>query len=152
MKNPTIVRAFETLLKAHGFQKHKGSWYLDQPETILVANLQKSDWGDQYFVNLAIWIMRLGHMPRPKENLCHLRMRLEMLAGQASRKFFDAEDFSISDEARETGIASLMAEHAIPFLDSCASLEGISEMLKQGKLKKGFVHRDVRGLLANEVG
>jgi hypothetical protein len=84
MKEPTVVKAivvkaFEGPLGEAGFRKKSGSWYLDAPETILVANLQKSNWGPQYYVNLAVWFKALGTEEAPKEQFCHLRKRLESI-------------------------------------------------------------------------
>ena len=37
------IRAlFDKTLREQGFKKAGGSWYSDRPETVLVANLQKS--------------------------------------------------------------------------------------------------------------
>jgi hypothetical protein len=58
--NKVILRAFEATLNEIGFTKKSGSWYREERDSILVANLQKSDFSDAYFINLGIWLKPLG--------------------------------------------------------------------------------------------
>jgi hypothetical protein len=63
-----IVTAFDEVMKKAGFRKKSGSWCLDTAETIAVANLQKSNYGEQYYVNLAVWLKGLADSVFPREH------------------------------------------------------------------------------------
>ena len=66
-----IVNVFEQSLGQAGFINKGDSWYFNEAETILVANLQKSNFGKQYYVNLAVYVKQFGEerFPVPK-SLC----------------------------------------------------------------------------------
>jgi hypothetical protein len=147
-----IQRAFEGPLKQEGFQKKSGSWYLNGFETVVVANLQKSNYGEQYYVNLAIWLKALGDDLFPKEHKCHIRLRLGSLVGQQPLRCFDMDDTSITEAARDTSIRTVVEREVIPFLKECSTLKGIRRHLDDGKLRSGFVHRQVLDLLTNNPG
>jgi len=144
--NQLIVTAFEEPLEKAGFRKKSGSWYLDKVDSILVVNLQKSNYGEQFYVNLAVWLRALGSDVFPKEHKCHIRIRLASLVGEEVTKCFDAQDSTFTDGARARLIRSLMEEHAIPFLRDCSSIKGIRRCLKEGTLENGFVHHQVEEL------
>ena len=55
-----IVNVFEQSRGQAGFIKKGDSWYFNEAETILVANLQKSNFGKQYYVNLAVYVKQFG--------------------------------------------------------------------------------------------
>jgi hypothetical protein len=145
--NQIIRNAFECALKARGFAKKSGSWYLEQPETVLVANLQKSQYGDQYYVNLAVAVKRLSSERFPKEHHCHVRVRLETLCDPLVQKALDGEDQSIPDERRYALIDAAKREHGLPLLDACASIDGITQTVANGQLEDALVHKDVRPLI-----
>jgi hypothetical protein len=140
-----IQQSFDAALKEAGFQKTAGSWYLDGTDAILVANLQKSNYGDQYYVNLAVWVKALGAAKFPKEHKCHIRLRLESLVGSDAVRCFDAEDTSFDETTRRSSIKSIVEEHAIPLLKSCSTREGIQQRMAEGAFQKGFVHFQVLG-------
>ena len=66
--------------KANGFTRKGTTLRRDQAETIAVVNLQGSQWGGRYYVNVALWLKVLGDSdPFPFEHQCHLRTRLSHL-------------------------------------------------------------------------
>jgi hypothetical protein len=71
-----LESAMSEILKDENFQKKGNSWYMDGADSICVINLQKSDWGGQYYVNLGVSLKCLESSPFPKEHKCHIRSRL----------------------------------------------------------------------------
>ena len=67
--------------KANGFIRKGTTLRRDQAETIAVVNLQGSQWGGRYYVNVALWLKTLGgdSDSLPYEHQCHLRTRLGYL-------------------------------------------------------------------------
>src|SRR5262245_58564158 len=106
--NQIITNAFEESLKTEGFVKRSGTWYLNREQTLLVANLQKSQYGDKYYINLAVWMKKLGEQRFPKEHLCHIRLRLTSIVDGALEKALDGEDRSSSEMDRQVVIDGAM--------------------------------------------
>ena len=149
--NSSILLPFEAALKSARFIKKSGSWYLENDETILVVNLQKSNYGDQYYVNLAVWVKALGDATYPKENKCHICLRIDSLVDEKAVKCFDGEK-SLSQEKRAALITGLMESKAIPFLMECASLKGIGMQMASGGFEDALVNFRVEELIRNARG
>ncbi len=62
-----------------GFIKNSGAWYRRQGDAISVVDLQKSQYGNQYYINVGLWLLEIADERFPKEWVCHLRTRLEAL-------------------------------------------------------------------------
>jgi hypothetical protein len=148
MSSHIIKQAFDESLKKHGFKKKSGSWYLNCDEAVLVANLQKSDFSDRYFVNLAIWFKTLGEADFPKEHHCHIRLRLVRVAGLDIDAAFDATNGALSDDDRRRQILSSMELLGIPFLHSCATVASAAQQFSAGRLSHAFIHKKVRELFS----
>jgi hypothetical protein len=145
--NHVIQEAFVEAVKGGGFHEYAGSWYLDGAEATLVVNLQKSTYGDQYYVNLAVWDKSLGEVKFPKEHKCHVRLRLGSLVGGDAVRCFDGEDQSLDNATRRVLIKAVMEQHAIPLLKPCVTRDGIKRRIAEGAFKKGFVHFQILGIL-----
>lgn len=138
-------------LREAGFKVRTNTWHKQCQDTILVVNLQKSQWGPQYYINLAVWVKQLGDVSTPKEYQCHIRQRATDLPDKRAKtleRALDLEDESMSMEQREACIDELMRESAIPFLESLSTVEGIRSALEAQKLKGCFVNRQLKELLA----
>jgi hypothetical protein len=81
----TVQTTVASAMKTLGLAKKGSSWYLHREETILVVELQKSNYGATYFVNVAVWLCALGDSRFPKEWACHIRSRLDELVGNPDR-------------------------------------------------------------------
>lgn len=90
-------------MKALGLAKKGSTWYLRRDETILVVELQKSNYGVTYFINVAVWLRSLGDSQFPKEQVCHIRTRLGELVADPDRlyRLLDLE-YPIGESERET--------------------------------------------------
>src|SRR5688572_11144963 len=62
-----------------GLKKRAKTWYARSAEVLGIVNLQKSQWGPQYYVNLAFWFVALGADEVPKEREGHVRTRFDAL-------------------------------------------------------------------------
>jgi hypothetical protein len=74
-----VQTSFDEFGKASFGAKKSGSWYRRSDETIVVLNLQKSNYGPSYYVNVAIWLLAAGPADAPKPSHCHVQTRLERL-------------------------------------------------------------------------
>jgi hypothetical protein len=139
-------------LQKAGFKARGSTWYKQNKETILVVNLQKSQWGPQFYINLAVWVRQLGDEPSPRESICHIRARATSLPSGSAKQLGQAlnlEDESMSMERREALIAGFMRQEALPFLESLSTLEGIQSVLEQQRLKGCFISGPLEEMLAH---
>lgn len=148
--NP-IEAAFDDALKEAGFHKKSGTWYLEKEQVVLVANLQKSRWGEQYYINLGIWLKPLGEKKFPKEHECHIRLRARSLPAIDDDFFdqtFDLENTTLTAEERSERIRSVMREIVIPFLNRCGSVSGIKEEFQKGQLANAMIRAEAKNVIS----
>jgi hypothetical protein len=119
-----VQSAVDAFAREAGFAKKGGSWYRRQPDTIAVLQAQKSQWGRQYYLNVALWLLPLGEAEHPKENQCHIRTRLSRLLttdeAAALERLLDLDE-DISD--REVELIEMLRTHLLPLLDATATLD-----------------------------
>jgi hypothetical protein len=146
-----IKEALGAPLKDAGFKKKSDSWYWSNNEVVLLVNLQKSQYGDQYFVNCGVALKSLGAAEFPKEHHCHLRFRLTAVVSEEESKeiesVFDLENESLSEQQRKKDVSRLVKDVALPILQGCSSESGIIETVKSGRLAKAMVHKQVKDLV-----
>jgi hypothetical protein len=123
-----IQTTFYDFAKAAGYSKKSGSWYRRNPETIIVLNLQKSQYGPKYYINVALWLRALGDEEAPKVNKCQIQTRLGQLvpAGLEKRltELLDL-DCDVEDMVRRTELLDLFRQHLLPLLEASSSLESL---------------------------
>lgn len=146
----TIVsRTVDSSLKANNFIKKSGSWYREVDESVMVVNLQKSNYGNTFYINLGVWFKRFGQSQFPKEQQCHIRIRLSSLTGEELDNALNLENTAVTEVDRQLTIDGAISQRALPFLSACSTVNGVRSMLSEGRLKKAFVHKDVKAM--NEV-
>ena len=72
-----LVESMKPVFKEHGFKKTNLTWRKETSETILVFNIQKSQWGPEFYINLGIYLKALGVEKKPPEYHCHVQSRLD---------------------------------------------------------------------------
>ncbi len=152
MSQSQILRdAIGMPLKHAGFKQKSDSWYMANNETISVVNLQKSAYGEQYYVNVGLWLKDLGDAETPKEHHCHIRCRWKSLIQEDEKyleRLLDLDDTSFSDDERSAKIGHFVEMNVVPFLQKCASLEGLRSLYKSSVWPKAsLIHRNARELL-----
>ena len=146
-----LIEALGRKLKPAGFKKANAvTWYRRNDETVSVLNLQRSLYGAQYFVNVAIWLNALGDVSSPREQRCHIRFRWEKIV-QADDELLsvltDFEDESMTDEVRSTQIAVLLERDVLPFFARTTTLRDIKDFHKSNAWLKYCATRDAAELL-----
>jgi hypothetical protein len=139
--------AIAEVLADVGFTRRGLSWFRSSDDVVEVVNLQKSQYGSQYYVNYAIWLRRLGDASFPKEEHCHIRMRASTIcASEELRRLLDLES-DIDGDARRSAFARLLTNEFVPFSDSCRSLAGLRQLYEQGRFKQAMVDARAKALL-----
>ena len=148
--NP-IRLALEAVLSGEGFFRKKDSWYRRSNEVVEVVNLQKSQYGAQHYLNYALWLTAFGDATSPKEDKCHIRMRVDIIMTDAENfaRLLDLEADMPSDERRIT-IAAVLTSEFIPFADQCRSLTGLRALFADGRFRNAMVLAAAKRVLINQ--
>lgn len=148
-----IKQAFTSTVRKAGFKKKGAGWFHETDDAVLVVNLQRSSFGEQYFVNLAVWLKALGGMKFPKEYDCHIRIRATALDAERQRywetEVFNLERAEMPDRTRLELIQSFVEKIAVPFLLACGSLSELRRLYREGRLTGAAVITTAQRLLEN---
>lgn len=120
MTDRTVVeRAIADLLNPLRFKKTRATWHRTAAETVLVLNVQKSEWGPTLYVNLGVYLRRLGDETAPPEHRCHIRARLDRVVENASSlvEALDLES-SLFDAERQESIIGAIVQSGLPWLEA----------------------------------
>ena len=128
--NPYVRRLAQNVapvMKQAGFKKKGQSWRFATVETIAVLNLQKSQWGPGYYVNLGVLIRALDPHPQPDVFSCQIQTRLAELLPKfdAARELFDFSNSKYDTGEGYMEMAEVVRSYALPLLKQCGSLDGI---------------------------
>lgn len=152
MKTENVIKlGVQDALKDAQFQRKASVWYRDLEETVTVVDVQKSNFGEQYYINLGVLVKNVppthGAKVPPKENQCHIRVRIEALKPNEAehlKRILDLEDTSISAIERRHATARAIADIALPFLIQCSTRASIRHAAAQGRLVPALVHKNIR--------
>jgi hypothetical protein len=144
-----IQRTFDDFGKKAGYTKRSGSWYKKGADAILVLNLQKSQYGPKYFVNVALWLLAVESAEYPKEHKCHVRIRLtQLLRGQEPNisRLLDL-DQPFSDPNRANQLVEIFNDSLLPILEGSDTIEGLRSGRGRELVGKSLVTKDAQKIL-----
>ena len=112
-----LEAAIDSVLKPRGYRKRRSTWHLVLPEVILVANMQRSQWGPSFYINLGVYLRALGSETSPPEYRCHIRARAGTLLVN-SADLDSALDLGsrLSAKQRSRIVEEFTAGYALPWL------------------------------------
>ncbi len=140
---PTEV--FREWGKANGFKRSGTTLHRDQADTIAVVNLQGSQYGGRYYLNVALWLKALGDDARPRENKCHVRTRLGQLAGEDASAALDMRN-GLADDDRRVAFRSLLDNVVMPALARTSTVDELRQ--HRALLSRCLVTGDAQRVLA----
>lgn len=143
MEKKDIEKAINENLSLRGFRKKSSTWYLGGGNALHVINLQKSSYGNQYYLNISFVPkgMEIDGLPTPKEYKCPIRIRFSSLLPDCQdeiERAFNFEDKSLEDVDRLQTIANLFAQILYPFLDKVEK-KGLKFLIENGFFDSGGV-------------
>lgn len=147
----SFKREIDKILGAAGYCRKGQSWYLRGPGSIVVVNLQKSPYAEQFYINVGIWLNRFGIVEFPAENSCHIQVRLTALFPEDVMMLEKACSLAEATDDDMRSLADFLQSNAVPFLAECLTEAGVMAHLHAGAFKSGFVHRTVRDLVRGET-
>jgi hypothetical protein len=148
-----IQQTFDTFGKSAEMLKQSGTWYRNTDDVIQAMNLQKSQYGPSYYVNLGWWLRSLGDAKFPKDHQWHIGIRLESLAGTRAdevKALMDLES-GISEKERGRQLQELFESELRPVLDRTRSVDGLRALRREGRLKAAAVRGPAIPILDDPV-
>ncbi len=132
-----IQQTFDAFGKSEGMVKKSGSWYKAEGEVTRVVNLQKSQYGRRYYVNVGYWLQAIEEAKFPPSEQCHILIRLDSLIADREVEVNELLDFAseIPAEERTQRLGDLLTSRLRPVLEQGASLEGLRKLRSEGLLK-----------------
>ena len=145
--NKRLQQVLASTLKGCGFRKDGATWRKRYAESIGVINLQGSQWGPSFYVNVGIYFTGIGENDKPLEYQCHVRARLDGLVRDRNRlaQLLDFER-PIADADRAAELEAVVLENAVPWLESVSTRKGAREFCASHDWK--LVTGDARKYLA----
>lgn len=135
-----LERIITDCVRPKRFRKKQQNWYFDTDDCVEMINLQKDDFGGRFYINLGIMVKYLDQTPEPKEYKCHVRIRLDRLVDDRERlmKALNLEDISITSDERFAAISEAINNHALPFLNSMGTVDGVKKVLSEKEFIKSW--------------
>ena len=145
----TIERAFTS----NGFKIFAKNLRFDGLAASILVGLQKLDYGEQYFINVGLWLHAIGGDVPQKVEHTHMYFRLERLFPTLREVVLDGGQLSHPEQPKPANhLASIIAEECIPALvELSASLDRLRHQFYAGVLKGGLVRKEARALLSTEM-
>lgn len=126
----TLEQRIAAALRPLGYTKQRTTWHRDHGELISVLNLQKSRWGDDLYLNLAVYLKQLGTETKPPEHRCHVRCRIEALTGHPL-------------PSNPAAAEAVVRDVAVQWLNATNTITGLAAFLTTESARRCAVRREV---------
>lgn len=136
-----VQQGFDRFGSKAGFEKKSGSWYRRTPEVIAILNLQKSQYGPQYFLNLSFWLRELGDERYPKAHQSHVVARVSGLVPKVESRLkalLDLE-YAVSDEVRIFELVAVLSDNVLPIVERAKDVDGLRSLVADGTFDAALV-------------
>lgn len=135
MNSKEFKSMFGDIAKENNFLQAFGGWYKESSECIAILELQKSNFGDYYILNIKVFIK--GAFERTyaltkdliKSSLGHINAN----ETDEYRNIFSFDE-PLDDSLRIEKLNELFKNHIVPFTTKTSTKLGIMELEKAGKI------------------
>jgi hypothetical protein len=118
---------------------------------VSVLNVQKSDVGPQLYVNLGIYLRRLGTETDPPHYRCHLSTRLNQLLEDASSLVVALDlESALSETERQRRAVDAIVQRGLPWLEARETEAKARAALLAEKVPTGLVMAAARKHLGTD--
>jgi hypothetical protein len=141
---------------ARGYTNVKSMFFRRIGEVFTIVDLQKSDFGGRYYINIGLFVDESGHSTQPPPfHKTHLKQRLASIVPQSVRDtLVPATDLEVSMSAaeRSTVLTSALEQYAVPYLDSLSTVDGIADYLTPEAKNFAGVTLALRDIIRRRTG
>jgi hypothetical protein len=135
MDSKEFKKIFDDIANKNGFEKAFGGWFRESDECINVLDLQKSNFGDYYELNIKIFVQSMfGNTYVKGKDL--VKKHTGDIFTRQPNNYKDVFDFdtSMDDDKRKQRLEELFREFIKPFTDKALSRKGLKELEAQEKV------------------
>jgi hypothetical protein len=149
MDSKEFKNIFDEVAKRNDFEKSFGGWFIESSECIIVLDLQKSNFGDYYELNIKVFVQGMFGNTYVKGKDLVKKHTGDIFIRQPNN-YKDVFDFdtSMEDDKRKQILEKLFNEFIKPFTYKALSRQGLKELEVQGKI---FLLPAVKGELELNV-
>ena len=133
IKDKEFKRLFDTIACSHGFEPSFGGWFKESDECIVVLDLQKSNYGNYYEMNIKTYIQGVfGNRYYRNKHL--VKKDTGDIFTRQPKEYNDVLDLdnSMDYNARRQKLESLFVNFVIPDTNSTLTKAGIIDQVKKG--------------------
>ncbi|MDX2002364.1 MAG: DUF4304 domain-containing protein [Chitinophagales bacterium] len=135
MDSKEFKTIFGEVAKAHDFKKVFSGWYKESPECLAILELQKSNFGDYYQLNIKIFIQGVFEKTYlPSKDL--IKSSMGHVNSSETKDYKNVFDFDepMDDSVREERLKELFEKHIVPFTSKTLSKSGVKELAAKGEI------------------
>lgn len=146
MESRDFIQIFGAIAKQHGFESKYGGWFKISSEVIHVLDLQKSNYGNFFYLNIKIFVNGLfGKNYAPSKQLIKNDIgNVFLRQPEIYSPFFNLEN-NLEEMQRKEGIENMFNEFILPLISISKDRNDIKQSVQRGDI---FVLDSVR----NELG
>ena len=135
MDSKEFKKIFDDIANKNGFEKAFGGWFRESDECINVLDLQKSNFGDYYELNIKIFVQSMFGNTYVKGKDLVKKYTGDIFTRQPD-SYKDVFDFDnvMDDSNRKHRLEELFSEFIKPFTDKALSRKGLIELETQEKI------------------
>ena len=135
MDSKEFKSIFDVVAKRSSFEKAFGGWFRESSECIAVLDLQKSNFGDYYELNIKIFIQGVFGNTYVKGKDLVKKHPGDIFTRQPDN-YKDVLDFdaAMEDAKRKERLENLFNEFIVPFTSKALTRLGIKELAEQDKV------------------
>ena len=137
------------VLKHRGFKKKGHMWYMHSQDCVFRIDVQKSSWGEKFYINLGVYLKAIREVPVPPLTASDIDGRIDSLVPEKERllEILDLENITEAERRRRARrVAELVLEYALPFFDGLSTLSKLRENIKT--LNAFLIRQEVYHVLA----
>ena len=135
MNSKEFKPVFDKVAQSNDFIKAFGGWFKESPECIVVLDLQKSNYGDYYELNIKIFVQEMfGNKYIMNKEL--VKKHTGDIFTRQPAEYNDVFDFDqqIKDVDRNEKLKKLFSRFIDPFTDKALSRVGIKQLADKGDI------------------
>jgi hypothetical protein len=139
--------AFDRFGRDAGMELHRRAWYWRTEEVIVVCDLQKSQYGPRYYLNIGYYLRASGSETHRKSWKCDIGLRAETFLDDDSGldELLDLEH-PLDDDDRSASLY-LLLNALTPHIKRGATIDGLKAILADGSLPSYYLRVNARAVL-----
>lgn len=133
MDSKEFKKLFDEIACKYAFEKAYSGWFKSSNECIAVLELQKSSFGNNYYLNIKVFIQGVFNKQYvPNKDL--IKSAVGHIMEQIRDKDFLDLDVTISNDIRKQKLELFFQETVTPFIEKTLQKESIMNLYEEGKL------------------